>query len=437
MFRKHDPTHVPSRQSALSAGLLATALLLSACQEEQILYRAESPTPIPPVPERPESPRTDFAAVHTGGTGAAAFELPAPEPTTFDAEAPNEPFRSVALEGVQARVPLRYRQTPSPSDMRLVQYDVPAPEETALPEGEFVVFHFGEGQGGGVRDNVMRWAGQFQPAPGAETPVTRYVQGRVDGLTVTRLTLEGQYVPAGMGADLPGPAPQDRWAMEALVVEGGPRGNLYLRLTGPAELVQAESHVIAHVAASLERDGAARPEEHAHTEPAPEPPEGESGVSLVQAPGVAFAIPASWDPVPTGGGMRALEFAVPGPGGTGELAVFYFGRDGGGTAQGNIDRWISQVTQPGGGSSRDHARVQQRTVGRFSVTTVTVEGTYRATPMGPQAPAPEPLEDHGLFGAVIEGGAEGSIFVRLTGPVETVRANEDVMNALVASLQEP
>ncbi len=421
-------------------------LLLAACQEEQILYRAESPTPIPPVPEQPEAAISDFADAHAERPAQPAFDLPAPEPTGFSAESPGETFRRVALEGVHARIPLRYRATPSPSDMRLVQYDVPAPEGEDLPAGEFIVFYFGEGQGGGVEENVMRWAGQFEPLDGAETPVSHLVQGEVDGLTVTRLGLEGRYVPGPVSPGAPGPAPQDGWAMEALVVEGAEYGNLYLRLTGPAELVRAESHVMEYIAASLERDADAHTtaqdhahhdhdHDHDHSHAAPDAANG--GVALVQAPGVAFAIPASWEPVPAESAMRALQFAVPGPGGEGELAVFYFGEDGGGSAQDNIDRWISQVSQPDGGDSASRARVEQRSVGRFAVSTVAVEGTYTATPPSPEAPAPEPREDYGLFGIVVEDGQEGSLFIRLTGPEETVRANREVMDALVASLQEP
>ena len=57
--------------------------------------------------------------------------------------------------------------------------------------------------------------------------------------------------------------------------------------------------------------------------------------------------------------MRVAEFTLPKVGSDAEDAaviVYFFGSSQGGTVQANLDRWMTQVTQPDGRASKDVAK---------------------------------------------------------------------------------
>ena len=63
-------------------------------------------------------------------------------------------------------------------------------------------------------------------------------------------------------------------------------------------------------------------------------------------------------------------------------------------------------------------KIEEVTVEKHKVTYVQAEGTYKSgMPGGPQTPMP----DFALAGAIIEA-TEGSVFVRMTGPKDLVKA---------------
>lgn len=424
-------------------GLFLSVLLLQAgCDEQQVLYTAKSPETIPPVPAQiqAQAPNDDIHAALQSGmapTGSGAT-LPAPAQKPFAKNPLDEPVTDTPLRGVVLSIPSRYTSATAPTTMRIAQYDVP-PKSGDGEKGELVVFHFGAGQGGGVMENATRWARQFRAADGEPAAPKQFTQGKVGTLTITRLTMEGTYSPAAMGPGMPPAEPRDNWGMEALIIDGAPQGSLFLRLTGPAALVRAESPAIEFIAAT------ARVEEGQAVAAAPSAPaaaaphdamHGGAGLSRVDAPGVSFIIPAEWQEEKAASGMRALQFRVPGAAADNdaEFVVFYFGPTGGGTAEDNIDRWIGQVSQPDGSPSKDKARVDKTTVGNFTVSSVLVEGSYSGA-MGPMAHGGSTAkEGQALHGVVIEGGPKGRVFLRLTGPAETVRANADVIQGLIQSL---
>ncbi len=69
--------------------------------------------------------------------------------------------------------------------MRVATYAIPAAKGASA--GECAVFFFGPGQGGGIDDNVARWAKQFEGAP---APTAR--RRPVAGMRVTRAEVEGR-----------------------------------------------------------------------------------------------------------------------------------------------------------------------------------------------------------------------------------------------------
>ena len=133
--------------------------------------------------------------------------------------------------------------------------------------------------------------------------------------------------------------------------------------------------------------------------------------------------------------MRLAEYALPGyPAGATDavLAVFHFGPNQGGGVDANIQRWISQFTQPDGSDTQAKARKSTRTVQGMAVTLVDIEGTYNGG-MGAGGQA-EPQADYRMLGAVVE--APGGVyFYKLTGPRSTVAHWSDGFAEFIGSLR--
>jgi hypothetical protein len=145
------------------------------------------------------------------------------------------------------------------------------------------------------------------------------------------------------------------------------------------------------------------------------------------APGgsIDFDLPASWQSQPPESQMRLAQAAIPGAGGPGQLAVFFFGPGGGGTVDANIQRWIDQMEVPAGSSPKPESF---QTGGGFKVTWVEVVGTLKPSTMG-AGPATEQPGSR-LLGAVVEGPG-GPWFFKATGPDSTLAAaREDFLKML-------
>ena len=160
----------------------------------------------------------------------------------------------------------------------------------------------------------------------------------------------------------------------------------------------------------------------------PEPPK----VSLqatsasLMAAGITFALPEGWVQEKPANSMRIAQYRLPGAGGDGELVLSYLGAGVGGAAKMNVERWLGQFKSDDPTSpSIDVANIEQAGLKVFLVKT---SGTYTPAAMGMAmgggtgAEAPEPRKNHSLFGMVIEGGPEGTLFVKATGPKATIEA---------------
>jgi hypothetical protein len=129
-------------------------------------------------------------------------------------------------------------------------------------------------------------------------------------------------------------------------------------------------------------------------------------------------VPAEWIEQTPSSAMRKAQYALPkaqGDSEDGELTVFYFGLGQGGSVEANIDRWIGQISQPNGSSSKDKAKIVKKEVLGLPVTQVDVGGTYSAGMMSPGPPRP----GYRLMGAVVET-PEGPWFFKLVGPEKTI-----------------
>jgi hypothetical protein len=172
-------------------------------------------------------------AASAPGAGAEATGRPAPVP----AHPPTPLAGSVQETELVWSVPDGWVTEEPASAMRKAQYRLP-PEAGDREGGECAVFYFGAGQGGDVRGNVERWAGQFQ-GPGGTAAKPAVTEVTAGGLTITRVEIKGRYTPSSMmtggGAS---PAPRASYTLLGAIVPGA-RSNWFFRCTGPEKTMAA------------------------------------------------------------------------------------------------------------------------------------------------------------------------------------------------------
>jgi hypothetical protein len=134
-----------------------------------------------------------------------------------------------------------------------------------------------------------------------------------------------------------------------------------------------------------------------------------------------FRAPDGWVVEQPSSKMRAAQYKLPKAEGDAEdasLVLYYFGPSQGGPPQANIDRWIAQIQQADGSSSKDKAKTDTITVNGLRITTVDVTGTYTAE-MAPGSGTTHNDANYRLRAAVIET-PKGNYFLKLVGPAKTV-----------------
>jgi hypothetical protein len=134
-----------------------------------------------------------------------------------------------------------------------------------------------------------------------------------------------------------------------------------------------------------------------------------------------YKVPEEWVTEKPTSDMRVAQYKLPKAEGDSEdalLVVYYFGQGQGGPAQANIDRWVNQMKQPDGHSSKDRAKLETVTVNGLQVNTVDVTGNYSGG-MSPDSAPRDSKSIYRLRAAVVET-PKGSYFVKLTGPEKTV-----------------
>lgn len=149
-----------------------------------------------------------------------------------------------------------------------------------------------------------------------------------------------------------------------------------------------------------------------------------------------YKIPEGWTTEKPTSDMRVAQYKLPKAGGDDEdalLVLYYFGEGQGGSAEANIDRWINQVKQPDGQSSKERAKTDTLTVNGLQVTTVDVSGNY-AGGMSPESAPANNKSIYRLRAAVIDT-PRGSYFVKLTGPEKTINHWDQAYTDYLRSFQ--
>lgn len=152
------------------------------------------------------------------------------------------------------------------------------------------------------------------------------------------------------------------------------------------------------------------------------------GAGPVQGPGILIDLPDAWQEQTPESGMRLAQAAIPGPGGPGQLAVFYFGEGGGGGVEANIERWIGMMELAPGTQPRRETFESNG----LRITWLEVAGTMMPSQMG-MGPA-EPTPNMRMLAAVIEG-PRGPWFFRANGPDATLASQRDAFMGMLKSLR--
>lgn len=146
------------------------------------------------------------------------------------------------------------------------------------------------------------------------------------------------------------------------------------------------------------------------------------------AAGIDYDLPAGWASEQPSSGMRLAQASIPGPGGPGQLVVFYFGPGGGGSVEANIERWVGQV-EPAPGEQPERETFEAN---GFRVTAVDLSGTLLPTGMGMGPTEPQP--DSRMIAAVVEGEG-GPWYFKATGPEATLADQRDELMGLLKSVR--
>jgi hypothetical protein len=155
--------------------------------------------------------------------------------------------------------------------------------------------------------------------------------------------------------------------------------------------------------------------------------------SADSAAGVQWTAPAGWK-ADAARPMRAATYIVPlaaGDHDPAECGVYFFGAGQGGSVEANIDRWRGQFTDPNGKTTP--AKIDKGQVHGLKITRIDTSGNYSGMG-GPFAGGGHVVAGYRLLGAIIEAPG-GNLFVKLTGPMKTIAANQQKFEQLVASFQ--
>jgi hypothetical protein len=123
--------------------------------------------------------------------------------------------------------------------------------------------------------------------------------------------------------------------------------------------------------------------------------------------------------------MRKAQFKVTKENQAAEVVFFHFGPGGAGGVQANVDRWFAQFQEP---KDQLGARTEEIKAGKNKATLVQAQGTYLNGPPGGQKVA-EP--NSMMVAAILEGGDNGPVFIKMTGPKKVVESAQGPFRKMV------
>lgn len=129
--------------------------------------------------------------------------------------------------------------------------------------------------------------------------------------------------------------------------------------------------------------------------------------------------------------MRRAELGVRDGDGTAGLVVYFFGNQGAGSAQANIERWVGQFKNPDGSPLADVAALKRKVAG-FEILQVEVAGTYVGG-MGAGSEAVDQPDQRMV--ATIVNTPKGPYYFKFLGADAVVKRNRAALETLLASMK--
>lgn len=232
-------------------GMLAVTAFIAACEQQAPPTKSQATPPATPASKTDDvaaiqsmlQPQNQSAASPAGGQGMPPGHPPMPgaQPSAPPGlPAGHPPTGGAAAGTLKYEPPGDWKPVKPSGSMRKAQYALPRAEGDS-EDGELVVFYFGKNEGGGTRDNIQRWKGQFTRADGKplEGDAGKTEEFEVSGLKITLLDVSGRYAP-GMMPGAPTIDPKDDHRMFAAVIET-PGGPWFFKATGPSATMEAQS----------------------------------------------------------------------------------------------------------------------------------------------------------------------------------------------------
>lgn len=261
------------------------------------------------------------------------------------------------------------------------------------------------GAGGDPLANLNRWRKQMGLPAMTADQATKLPTIPVLGLGAALVDLEGTFGGMGGGAGKP-----DYRMLGLLLVDGG--YGVFLKMVGPKDQVAAQRDNLLAFSRSMQSTGGAAEDPHAGHNHAFDPSK------------LRWTGPEGWveGPAKT---MREVTYRPEGTDGTECYISVLSGTAGGLVA--NVNRWRDQVG--GAAMSPDQVAALPRIeVLGIPSTFVEVEGTYRGM-SGPE-------QQGAMLLAVACELSDFSVFVKMTGPTDVVKAERDKFISFCKSLRQ-
>lgn len=160
-----------------------------------------------------------------GENGQAGSESAVPTPNVPRAT----PDQYGSVGPIRWEAPANWTARPPANEMRFAEYYVSGP--SGVEPAELTVFYFGPGGGGGVEDNLDRWASQLQNGPDAV-----FGEEEINGVKIHTLDASGDY-DAGMA--MGGGEPKESQRLLGAIAETS-QGLFFFRMLGPKQVVDGE-----------------------------------------------------------------------------------------------------------------------------------------------------------------------------------------------------
>jgi hypothetical protein len=147
---------------------------------------------------------------------------------------------TIELDGLKSMTPATWK-APEKLSTKLRLHEFAIPKADGDKEGaELVIFHFGAGSGGGIKENIKRWKATFAAPPGKDIDdATKVTEFKVGDVPITYVEMSGTYLykfpPNAPNAKV---MPKENFRFIGVIFDSK-NGPYFMRLTGPAATVEA------------------------------------------------------------------------------------------------------------------------------------------------------------------------------------------------------